>query len=402
MPVNPPASPDVRAAPGHSGAANSPLKTGSQVAWMLLAIGLVAFGLRVAVVTFHPQKGHWFHEDTIFYLENAQAILNAGLPTLNKAPLGFSYILAALLKLGFDLTTIAFVIQPLAGAIDCLLVFVLCSRFGQSRAGLLAAALCAVHPSLLNSSSQVLSEDWAMLFFLLGLIAASSHKKRLLFPAGLLLGFACAIRSPCLAMLLGLLVWLCWTDRAKGFRRVALVGLGAALPILAVSIHLGIASHSTVFLTLQSSEADTVKPVLGGFEALDPQTQRARGCYFEFAMSHPLQFAQERMVSFLTFASPWPFGDDRPLMRKWILCISDGVVLLASLLAAYALGRRRTQRGWFVLLWLPCCMCLFYTLFFSNPRYRVPTLPLLIGFSAMVFLPRVQRIGFKRQQIPGG
>jgi hypothetical protein len=361
---------------------------GGRVALLLLVIGLAAFVLRVAVVIFHPQSGHWFHQDTIYYLENADSILRTGLPTLNKAPLGFSYILCVLLQLGFSLKAIAYIIQPLAGAFDCLLVFFVCRGFGHPRAGLVGAAFCAVHPSLINSSSQLLSEEWAMLFVLLGLVAWLSDRKGAPFAAGLLLGFACAIRSPCLAALVALILWSLRSSHARNFRRTGLLALGAAIPILVVSIHLGLASHTPVFLTLQSSEADTVIPVWGGYETLTPEEHLQRGSYFEFAWHHPAQFAQERMKSFLTFASPWPFGDDRPLLRKWIMCASDGSVLLASLTSAFILWRRDPSSRWFVLAWLPCCVCLFYTLFFSNPRYRVPTLPLLASFSALVLVPK--------------
>jgi len=363
-------------------------KVNRWLVWSLVAIGAVAYLLRVFVVAFHPHQGHWFHEDTIFYLENAQAILITGLPTLNKAPIGFSYILALLLKFGLQPKAIAFMVQPIVGALDCLLVYVLCKKMCRPRAGLVAAAICAVHPSLINSSSQLLSEDWAVLFLLLGLIAALSHRRRSLFAAGLLMGAACAIRSPCLAMLLGLVLWLMWTDRERGGRRAAALLLGALIPIGVVSIHLSIASQSPVFVTLQNTEANTVKPALGGFEALELEEQFRRGSYFDFAWHHPLLFAEERMISFITFASPWPFGDDRSLRRKGIMAFSDGFVLVASLIATISLWRRNPRSPWFVLVWLPCCLCFFYTLFFSNPRYRVPTLPLLVAFSTMVLLPQ--------------
>ena len=356
--------------------------------WSLVAIGAIAYLLRVFVVAFHPHQGHWFHEDTIYYLENAYAILTTGLPTVNKAPIGFSYILCIWLKLGLSPKAIAFTVQPIVGAVDCLLVYVLCKRLSRPRAGLVAAAICAVHPSLINSSSQLLSEDWAILFLLLGLIAALSHRRRSLFAAGLLVGGACAIRSPCLAMLLGLVAWLMWNDRQRGALRAAALLFGALVPIAAVSIHLSVASEMPVFVTLQNTEANTVKPVLGGFEALGLEDQFRRGSYFHFAWNHPLQFAGERMTSFFTFASPWPFGDDRSLRRKGIMLASDGLVLVLAVIAAVRLWRRNPHSPWFVLVWLPCCLCLFYTLFFSNPRYRVPTLPLLVAFSTMVLLPR--------------
>jgi 4-amino-4-deoxy-L-arabinose transferase-like glycosyltransferase len=283
---------------------------------------------------------------------------------------------------------IAFMVQPVIGAVDCLLIYVLCKKLCRPRAGLVAAGICAVHPSLINSSSQVLSEDWAIFFLLLGLITALSHRKRSLFAAGLFIGGACAVRSPCLAMLLGLVAWLMWTDRERGARRALALLAGALIPISLVSVHLSVASQSPVFVTLQNVEANTVKPVWGGFETLELEHQFRRGSYFEFAWRHPVDFAKERMISFITFASPWPFGDDRSLRRKGVMVLSDGLVLVTSIVAAVSLWRRNPRSPWFVLVWLPCCLCVFYTLFFSSPRYRVPTLPLLVAFSTMVLLPQ--------------
>jgi 4-amino-4-deoxy-L-arabinose transferase-like glycosyltransferase len=358
---------------------------------ILFAIGLLAYGVRMAEVALHPETLHYLHHDTFYYLENAESILTTGLPTLNSAPIGLSYILCIFFKLGLSFRDIAWIVQPLVGTADCLLVCVLCAQFGHRRAGLVAAAVCAIHPSLVNSSSQILTEDWAMLFVLLALIASGSRKKWMMLSAGFLMGFACAIRAPCLGSLAGLVVWWLWRDRFKALPRVALFTAGAALPIAVVSIHLSAANHGPVFLTLQTYEASVFKPTLGSPEMTSEAERQQRGSYLQFALRDPAAFLKERWESFVTFASPWPFGGDRSLLRKCVVTLSDGAVISTALAAGFILWRRQRRSEWFVMVWLPCCLCLFYTLFYSYPRYRVPTLPLLIGFSALVLVPPARR-----------
>lgn len=357
-------------------------------AWILVAIGLLAFGLRWAAVAFHPQEGHYLHHDASFYLENARSILATGLPGDNEAPLGFSYVLCLVLRVGGDVHFIAFVLQPLVGAVNCLLIYFLCRQYGHPTAGIIAATAASVHPTLINSASQILTEPWATLFILCALIALSTKKKSTLLLAGLLTGFACTVRAPNLAVLLGFSIWWIVRGPARGLQRAAPFLAVALVPIAAVSIHLSVAHHRPVFLTLQSREASFVQSVPGGFLELEHEQEQKRGGYFEYGLKHPMRFLQERFFSFSNFVSPWPLDDDRSVRRKAIVTVCDGSILLAAALAALVLWKRQRRSEWFVLLWLPCCVCLFYTAFFAIPRYRVPTLPLLIAFAALVFVPQ--------------
>jgi len=358
--------------------------------WILLGIALLAFGLRWAAVALHPQEGHFLHHDSPYYMQNAWSILTTGLPALgdNEAPLGFSYLLLVVFALGGHLPFIAYVLQPLAGAVVCLLLYFLCRQLGHPVAGLIAAAIATVHPTLINSASQILTEPWASIFILSSLLAAGTRRKPMLLLAGFLMGFACIIRAPTLAVLVGLPLWWILRDPAQGFRRAAPFLLMGFLPIAAVSVHLSVASHQPVFLTLQSHEASTVRSVSSGFLEVELEEQQERGGYFEYASRHPMRFVQERFFSFINFVSPWPMDDDRSLLRKILVAICDGIVLLAALAAAVMLWKQQPRSECFLLLWLPCCLCLFYTAFFSIPRYRVTSLPMLIAFSSLVLVPR--------------
>jgi 4-amino-4-deoxy-L-arabinose transferase-like glycosyltransferase len=361
--------------------------TRDMTAWILLGIGLLAFGLRWAAVAFHPQAGHYMHHDSYFYLDNARSILATGMPAENDAPIGFSYILCVFLKAGCDVHSIAYFLQPLVGAIDCLLLYFLCRQFGHPVAGLIAAAFAAIHPTLVNSSSQILTEPWATLFVLSSLLAAGTKKNSMVLLAGLLMGIASIIRAPSLAAFLGLPLWWMVRHGMQGVRRAAPFLLAGALPIIAVSVHLSVAHHRTVFLTLQSREASSVQSVPSGFVELEPEQEQERGGYFQYAARHPVRFVEERFFSFLNFTSPWPLDDNRSLWRKLFVTICDGSILLAAIWAAVALWKRQGPNDWFVFLWVPCCVCLFYTAFFSIPRYRVTSLPLLITFAALVLVP---------------
>lgn len=352
---------------------------------ILCTIALLAFGLRFAVVV-SLGPGHYIHGDTVKYVENARAILDTGMPTLNRAPIGFSYILMPLLALGTSLRNIGYFIEPTMGMFDCILAYVLCCSFGSRLAGLLAAFICAIHPALINGSSQILTEDWAIFCILLSLALVRVDKKLYILTGGLLMGFACTIRSPNLSMFLGISAWWIFLDGRAGLRKAAFYWLGAAIPMLVVSVHLSLASNHLAFLTLQQDETNWLKPVLGGYQLITSDETLDRKGYLHFAATHPVQFAQERVLSFLTFVSPWPLDEERTLKRKLILLVSDGSILLVALASAVVLLRRGSHYEWFLLLWLPLCLCAFYTLLFSIPRYRLPAIPLLIVFSCLVLV----------------
>jgi cytochrome c biogenesis protein CcdA len=208
------------------------------------------------------------------------------------------------------------------------LVFVLAKKMQNIRAGIAAGMICALHPTLLNCSSQILTEDWTIIFMLAALIALSNNSWHQRFAAGVIMGVACTVRSPCLALIAAIAIWWIIAMGRKGLLLSVPFCAGALLPILFISFFLSYSQNRLIFLTPQQDEMSINAAVLGGWVELKPDQKEERKSYFLFALRQPKTFLKERFDSFITFVSPWPFGDDRSLGRKLMLAISDGLVLV--------------------------------------------------------------------------
>ncbi len=353
----------------------------------MVFLGATGWALRVMVVCLHPEPDHYIASDTISYYENALSILHIGEARFKVFPVGFSLILIPLIALKADLWTIGHIIEPAVGAMAGVLVFILARKMQNIRAGIAAGMICAFHPTLLNCSSQILTEDWTIMFTLAALVILSNNSWHRCFVAGIIMGVACTVRSPCLALVAAIAIWWIIARGRKGLLLSIPFCVGAFLPILFVSIFLSYSQHRLILLTPQSDEMSRYAAVKGGWVSLKPEEKEERKSYFLFAVKQPKKFLKERFDSFITFVSPWPFGNDRSLGRKLMLAISDGLVLAFAGFAFLRVIGNVSFRPILLLPWMVLMLCVFYTLTYSIPRYRVPAIPLLVTFTCLALIP---------------
>ena len=297
---------------------------------VMLMLFLMAWALRVAVVFLHPQPDHYLMWDTHLYWESAVALVDTGFPVPNGAHIGLSYFMMPFVALGMSLWTFGHFIQPMLGAAVVALVWLLGRILGGRLAGALAGVCCLLHPALLLSSAQVVSEDLSLIL-LLGAIVLVLREKN--FSAGVAFGLANIVRSPslgCFALLLVVLVW----SKHSWSTCIRPVLLGWALIVLPCSVHLSVAYGRPAFVTAQVIELYTCRPLPeGGVSPFTPEEMARRGGYFTFAVNHPLEFLGERWAAFHAFIAArfelWTVGGrGRPLKRievgpKLHYCLRD-------------------------------------------------------------------------------
>ena len=281
---------------------------------------VIAWLMRVAVVFLHPQPDHFISTDTLHYWEGARSIVANGLPADNTFPVGLSYFMTPFVALGLSLWSYGHFIQPALGAALVALSYLLASRLGGRLAGWLAGTICLLHPALINSSSQILTEDLSAVLILSGIVLLLKKEH---LPVGIVFGSANIVRSPSLGMFCLLLIVLVRTgyDWKHSFR--PLLGGWAAVIIL-TSIHLSMAYGRFVFLTPQVWELGVTRPLAQGgvFYMLSAEAREHYGSYLGFAIHHPFEFLADRLAAFHAFINTWP-GEHRTTLTKAVMTLSE-------------------------------------------------------------------------------
>lgn len=191
-------------------AAPRPPRPARAAAWWPLAV-IVAVALALRLWHAHVVDGLWFSDhlglDAKFYDEAARRIAGGDLfggPVFFFGPL-YSYFVALWYALfGPHLAVVRFV-QAVLGAAGCLVVYELGRRCYSRRAGLLAAALCAVHAPLILYQGTLLYDQLAALLVPLVVLAflraVERGRRRDLLIAGALLGLTALGRANVLLFL---------------------------------------------------------------------------------------------------------------------------------------------------------------------------------------------------------
>lgn len=180
--------------------------------------------LRVGVVLVHPPIGLWF--DEVLHYAAGLVAAEYGTSVIGHWAPGYEALLMVLFRLAGPHPEVVRWVQIGISTATVGLVYAMAARAGGRRAGRIAGALCAVHPSLVAFSHYLYSET-----LFIGLLVAAVHlllrspgrsRGWDLVASGVCFGLATLTRSLALFYLPLWAAWLVWRrDRAEA-RRVAL------------------------------------------------------------------------------------------------------------------------------------------------------------------------------------
>lgn len=342
-----------------------------------------------------------------------------GFETL-RWPVGYPLTLAAAFKLfGATLTT-AKLVNAIAGTATVPLAWLLARRLFDARTGWLAAALMAVYPAHIVWSSVVYSDVLFTLPFVAAMVvvvyAPSPPPARYALVTGMLIGYASIIRPTALVLFVAVVAY--WLARAT-HRRDAVAPIAAILAGIAIfaapvaiwnsarsgspkllsenlgyNLRVGHAPYSTGrYITpedLWATVNTNVDPSAIPSESL--AIRRAT----RYAVTHPveeLRLSLDKLFYLYTTDSDAVFwassfnntpiwGNRRNIDR--IGNIADAASYAVILLALASLPRTLTMRREMLFAWLVIVLwTAAHIVFFGEPRYRLPILPILLAFAAV-------------------
>ena len=400
----------------------------------LAAIVALGLGLRLAWI-FYSDFGPSTLDDAGYYEFIGRSLAaGAGFTSPTGAtttywPPGYPLFLGAVYKLwpghlfGGPDVNVALVANALLGSATVLLVYGIGRRAFDERTALVGALLTAFFPSLIFLAGMTLSETLFIFLALLGLwlaIEAESRPNRLLLvPAGIVVGLAALTRGQAALFPLVLLPfwWRVLKDRRLVLARALTMGALVALVFLPWTVRNYVESKSFVVISTNagvdfyighSEEAPQpgrqVIRITSKYKDLPlPQAEAkisADGFHegLEYALSHPLREIElsARKLFYLYYndheALSWTethgarqFMPD--ILRSGLAWLSDSyyfaVLGLAALGAVGWLSRRQPVR--LLLVSLVIYWTLVHIVFFGDPRFHAPIIPVVCLWAAVGF-----------------
>ncbi len=341
-------------------------------------------------------------------------------------PVGYSLSLAPFFKLFGASVISGTVVNAIAGAATVPLVYLLARRIFDRRVAITAGALAAVYPAHIVWSSVYYSDLLFTLAFSAALVvllyAGARPAPRQALAFGLLLGYAAIIRPTAAVLLLpAVIFWFGGDDRHRlPLAPLAIALAGVALWLAPVSawnsirtgspklvsenlgynLRIGHAPYSTGRYVYPADLWATVPPLTPG-DALPSESLATRRAV-RYAATHPLREIElsarkvfylyttdsDAMVWASTFGTR-PIWDSPPLTaRLGDLCdLAAYAVLVLAIASVPATFMRRRE---LVLLWMTLAVwTATHIVFFGEPRYRLPLLPILLTFAAVALVQLV-------------
>jgi 4-amino-4-deoxy-L-arabinose transferase-like glycosyltransferase len=219
---------------------------------LLLAIFLLALGLRVYFVTRYPQPK--IIKDAALYDAQARNVVSGyGLssrpPEIHNFFFGYPLFLASLYSVFGASLQVVYLSQAVLGSLLGFIVFGIAYQLFRSKCiGLTAALLAGVYPPFIEYTARVLTETLATftlaLFVYLSILALKSAKSRLIFLSGMAFGLAVLSRDLFFYLIIFILITAfitLWPRRKTALRFLALFLVGVILacsPVLARDAHL--------------------------------------------------------------------------------------------------------------------------------------------------------------------
>jgi 4-amino-4-deoxy-L-arabinose transferase-like glycosyltransferase len=236
------------------------LPSTARARWLLLAILLLAFVLRVSIVvgtrhSYRPLSDAADFDRIAQSLANGHGFGNAVVPpavghSAFRAPVYPALLSAAYAVFGHSYTA-GRVENALIGTLVAAMIGVLASQLWGRRVGAVALVIAAIHPTLMLVGSSLQLEPLLVFFSLASLAAALQYRRshrqaRWLVACGVLIGLATLTREIGWALLVPV-AWLVWTadrERWRDRRRWRLGGLAA--PAAAVLLSLAVVAPWTI------------------------------------------------------------------------------------------------------------------------------------------------------------
>jgi len=198
----------------------------SRLTWIVVALLVLGFGLRLGVFLLHDYVGN---ADQLLYTGAAQELLRGELPQMRP---GIAPLIALPLLLGAPADIAARVMTLFFGTLLLYLIYLLVSRSYGSGAALASLGLSAVNAHLVTASTNGMAEA-PVLCIMVGaliLLVPGQREKSLwrVLAAGLLIGYAFTIRSEAMIHFAGLALAVAVISRGPRLRLLAAVGIFAA------------------------------------------------------------------------------------------------------------------------------------------------------------------------------
>ena len=388
-----------------------------------VAVGLALFAAALRLPTLGLHR--LVEGDGVHYAHLARSILAgdwSGLANPYWSNLWPGVIAATSGSTGLGVVAAGRLASLLSGVLLVPATATLATRLGGPTSGLVAGALCAVHPWLIHFSTLVFTESFFALvlvaLLLAGLAAAESGKGAV--RAGILAGAAVTTRPEAYAAIGVLLVWLAVAGVSR--RRDALARTGVFLGIVvlfvfgrAVLVHhyydrwdlgLGTKGTANLFVGLATTDSEmarvTTEVRADGTNALAQKAQEAT--LAGFALAHPMLFAQHVARNLVRLAASavrvFPFvppSDGRPApwagpwpLVLWIAMIAG--TALAFFGVVQALRDPHSRPGALVLLATTAAYALGLVPLFVHDRLVVPLVPLFLVFLAFGLVGGARRV----------
>lgn len=373
----------------------------------LIILGFVALALVLRLASL--PRDAIINSDGIYYATLGEALrsgdLRHGISTY-WSPLYPLLIAIASVPLG-DVELAGRVVSALAGAALIVPAFLLVRQFYGRVAAAVVAALIALHPALIESSTWVMSDAlYALLFtavVLTGWLAARDGSPRMALATGLLLGAAYLTRPEAVAFVALYVGWLlvlqlvgvATARRPRAVLTAAVLVVGFA--VLAVPYVMVL--HQRTGRWTISEKADSNVPSLGGHRGLLQLTEDGRTTRMDQLFSGDEGAASPLPADAWTAVVPPPEVGPRRVpestiqraarqlwneIREYMPIVVPRVFAIVGVLG-FALGLRRT-REWFAqelyLLSIFGATLLGYALTVVELRYVYAVLPILLAWVA--------------------
>lgn len=412
----------------------------------LLSIGLIlllALGLRVWHFIELRQSPYFGYPiiDSLQIQRQAESMAEGRYPYTRaffKAPfyphlMGLFYYLFGTRYSPFHL------LQLILGAVNCVLLYLLASRFLPPWAAVAAGIIAALYRPFIFFEGELLTPALLIFFNLLLVIrlghAWDSRSKLHIFLAGLLAGFSSITRSTGLLFAVLIIVFSViyrFTTsrrrrRRQAIRRLSLLFiLGMALiisPVTILNYHLEgdfvlVSSNAGInFFTGNNEKADGTTPILPGikWERLSRE-QRGWGLPRSSAVSRAwgekgLYFIQENpgkaamllARKFLLFFKHRELRNNKDIesVKRFSTVLrlplpGFGLIVPLTVLGA-AVSARKWRELWCLYL-VPVAVLLVNVIFFTCARYRLTAVPFLICFALLGLVHLVKLVGERNRR----
>jgi 4-amino-4-deoxy-L-arabinose transferase-like glycosyltransferase len=411
----------------------------SDLAW-LGAIVAVGFALRLAWVLTVPSPERGL-VDNAWYFATASNLAHGYGMTVSAVtgvgfvdgpggyqavfwPPGYPLTLAGFFTLFGSSIAVAEAVNVAAGTLTVLLTFLIGARVFGARVGLIAAALFAVYPANIFWSEVLLSETVFSVPFGIAILLLLRTSRRpspvLALAFGLALGYATIMRAQASIVWIAALItwWTLYDRRRDALRAAAISAVGLVLWVAPVCVWNSARTGEVQLLSTNAVFNLRIghKPEATGryVHPRDPRdllvvtspeyTEQRRNLHeaVTYAATHPLrevQLAAWKTIYLYGTDSDWALwgGASGPIWgsasaTQHLIDLGDAANVMMILLVLASLPWTLSAKDERLALWLTLAgWTAVHIVFFSEPRYHLPLLPILLAMAArtLVELPRL-------------